>query len=420
MTMTSRLLILYSILLLIVFLRVVFYGNHSRLSDGEEISFTTRLVTTPKEKNHTQQFSIKAPNGESILVRTTKYPRYLYGQKLQVTGTVDHSVLDNGKVIAIMSFPQIQLVQNDTNLLFLSATWIRERIRETFSASLPPTASSLLLGIVLGQKSLPDELVDDLQTTGLMHVVAASGMNVALVAGFLMTVLNHYLNRSIAIKLSILGIGFYTIIAGLEPSILRASIMAVITFSAYLLGRQNTAFVTLFVTASLMLLLKPDLIEDIGFQLSFAATAGMIFLRPHLTISTREEKGSSKSLPFLIQDDLAATIAAQLATVPLLLVYFHNYGLLSIVVNVLVLWTIPPLMIIGGVSSLLGIVLPPIGSFVALVGLPFLFYFETVVRIFAPITPILSIKFLPWPIILGYYILLIAFLIAKKHKTIQS
>ncbi|GIW62057.1 MAG: hypothetical protein KatS3mg089_0909 [Patescibacteria group bacterium] len=417
--MTSRLLILYSTVLLIVILRVVLHGNPSPLAEGEEISFTTRLVTTPKEKNHTQQFFLKAPNGESILVRTTKYPRYLYGQLLQVRGTVDHYVLDNGKIITTMSFPQIQIIQNDINLLFISATWIRERIRETFSASLPPTASSLLLGIVLGQKSLPDEFVKDLQSTGLMHVVAASGMNVALVAGFLMTFLNHYFNRSLAIKLSILGIAFYTIIAGLEPSIMRAGIMAVITFSAYLLGRQNTAFVTLFLTASLMLLLNPDLIEDIGFQLSFAATAGMIFLRPHLAISKQDGKGSSKNLSFLIQDDLAATIAAQLATVPLLLAYFHSYGLLSVVVNALVLWTIPPLMIIGGVASLLGLILPPLGGLVALLSLPFLFYFETMVRIFAPITPIFSINFLPWPIIIGYYILIIAFLISKKHRTIS-
>jgi competence protein ComEC len=399
-------------------LRVVLHGNPPTLADGEEISFTARLITTPKEKTHTQQFSLKAPSGESIVIQTTKYPRYLYGQLLQVRGTVDHYVLDNGKILTTMSFPQIQIVQEDINFLFLSATWIRERIRETFSASLPPTGSSLLLGIVLGEKSLPDKFVKDLQATGLMHVVAASGMNVAIVAGFLMTFLNHYFNRSLAIKLSILGIAFYTIIAGLEPSIMRASIMAVITFSAYILGRQNTAFVTLFLTASLMLLLNPDLIEDIGFQLSFAATAGMIFLRPHLTVFKQKGKGSSKNLSFLIQDDLAATIAAQLTTVPLLLVYFHTYGLLSIVVNSFVLWTIPPLMIIGGVASLLGLILPPIGSFVALLSLPFLFYFETVVRIFAPITPIFSINFLPWPIILGYYILLIAFLIAKKHKTI--
>lgn len=416
--MTSRLIILYSTVLLIVILRVMLHGAPPRLSDGEEISFTTRLITTPKEKNHTQQFFLKAPNGESILVRTTKYPRYLYGQLLKVTGTVDHYVLDNGKVITIMSFPQIQIVQKDMNLLFLSAIWIRERIRETFSASLPPTASSLLLGIVLGQKSLPDEFVQDLQATGLMHVVAASGMNVALVAGFLMTFLNHYFNRSLTIKLSILGIAFYTIIAGLEPSIIRAGIMAVITFSAYLLGRQNTAFITLFLTASLMLLLSPDLIEDIGFQLSFAATAGMIFLRPQLTISTQKGERSTRNLSFFIQDDLAATVAAQLATVPLLLVYFHSYGLLSIVVNALVLWTVPPLMVIGGASSLVGLILPPLGSFIALLSLPFLFYFETVVRIFAPLTPTLAINFLPWPIIVGYYILLIAFLIAKKHRAI--
>ena len=109
------------------------------------------------------------------------------------------------------------------------------------------------------------------QTTGVFHVIAASGMNVSMLSGFLLAVLGRILRRQIALIVSIVAICFYAVLAGLEPSIVRASIMAGIAFTALLLGRQGTALWSLILTALLMLLFNPFLFRDIGFQLSFAA-----------------------------------------------------------------------------------------------------------------------------------------------------
>ena len=138
-----------------------------------------------------------------------------------------------------------------------------------FFQTLPSPSSSLLLGIIFGIKEqMPKDFTDNLRTSGVFHVIAASGMNVTLVAGFLSVFFAFFFKRQIAIGLSILGIIFYAILAGLEPSIIRASVMGILVFSAQILGRQTLAVNFLALTGFVMLFVDPSLIFDIGFQLS--------------------------------------------------------------------------------------------------------------------------------------------------------
>ena len=160
---------------------------------------------------------------------------------------------------------------------------LRQHIISVFEKTLPSNYSSLLLGIVFGIKSsMSSNFLDNLKILGLMHIIAASGMNVTLVAGFLSAIFLLFLKRQIALILTIAGIFIYAFLAGFEPSIVRASIMGMITFTAQILGRQKLAGYSLFATAYIMIIFSPFVIWDIGFQLSFVSTAGLIFLRPVL------------------------------------------------------------------------------------------------------------------------------------------
>jgi competence protein ComEC len=245
-----------------------------------------------------------------------------------------------------------------------------------------------------------------------MHVVAASGMNVTLLAGFLMSIFGVFFHRKVALLLGMSGVVVYAILSGLDPSIVRAAIMAQLAFGAVLFGRQYNGIYGLALTAGAMVLWSPLLIEDIGFQLSVLATLGIIVLNP---LFTRYVKNFA-SLNFVIVEDLITTFSAQVFTLPILLLAFGQYGLLSILVNMLVLWTIPLITIVGGIGVLVGLLVAPLGQAIVYVCLPLLWYFVKVTSFFAGISPVLTFSQLPFSLLLGYYLLLAAGIISFSRK----
>ena len=208
-------------------------------------------------------------------------------------------------------------------------------------------------------------------------------MNVTLIGGFISTGLAFFLKRQIALGVSILAIIFYAVLAGLEASIIRASIMGILVFSSQIMGRQSLAANGLFLAGFVMLFISPILISDIGFQLSFASTLGILSIKP-----------------------LPTTIAAQIATLPILLANFGTYSIYSILVNGLVLWTVPILMMVGGAGAIAGLILEPAGQLLIYLCYPLLLYFETIVNFFGKMGGIITIQTLSWQFIIGYYCLL--------------
>lgn len=274
------------------------------------------------------------------------------------------------------------------------------------------------MGIVFG---IRDDLSEDFEQaiieTGVVHVVAASGMNVTIVAGFLSFIFSLFLRRQIAIVLSILGIIIYAFMAGLEPSILRASVMGGIAFTAQILGRQNLATLSLFLTGFILLFLFPGLLFDIGFQLSFVSTLGLIHFQPVFLTFFKLSKLARKSI---FMESFATTFSAQLATLPILLSNFGTYSLWSIIVNVLVLWTIPILMLLGGIAGIICLFFAPLASFFLYLSLPFLLFFEAVVNFFSSRPLQINLETFPWQFSIGYYFILLSifmFLLKRARVT---
>ncbi|MEX2012900.1 MAG: ComEC/Rec2 family competence protein, partial [Candidatus Levyibacteriota bacterium] len=348
-------------------------------------------------------------NGEDVFITIDTTFSFKFGDKLKISGTLNKRLLEDERSIWTMSYPEIEV---ESNILpFLSD--LHRRSVVLFKRSLPPTSANLLLGIVFGIKEQMDKTFSDqLRNVGVIHVIVASGMNVVMVGGFLSSVFSFFLKRQLALVLTIFGIFFYAILSGFEPPIVRASIMGSFVFISQILGRQNTASYALFLSAFLMLFISPSLISDIGFQLSFAATAGLLYLRPLL------ELGKARNLikRSIIGEDIATTIAAQAATLPILLSNFGAYSLWSILTNALVLWTIPPLMILGGLGAIFGLAFEPLGRIFIYLALPLLLYFEKIVGVFGENGGMLNIENFPWQFAISYYLLLIALILYKVRK----
>lgn len=394
-------------------IRLITYNSQlSILQNGEKVELETRLNDTPEIKNGRQQFRVKTQNGQRVNITTGLIPQYRYGDRIRVSGSVKSNEY-NGHTFFTMNFPKLQIVNNDHNFIARAATEVRRSANDLYQKSMPPVSSSLLSGIVFGgDQGLPKSFMEDLQVSGVLHVIAASGMNVTFVAGALIGVLGAFLKRQIAITIAIFGVLFYAFVSGFEPSIVRASIMSILAFSASLLGRQNFAVGALLITVFTMLFHSPFLISDVGFQLSFLATLGILIIKPVL-----DSKFDKKATLFkLIGDDLGTTIAAQLATIPILMAVFGNYGLLSILVNALVLWTVPILMVIGSVGLFLGMIFEPLGQILLFLAIPILFYFEKVISYFGNLGWTISITEVSPYVWIGYYFILGSVIIFVHNK----
>lgn len=399
--MNLKLLVFFLIILSLKF--YYFYQNQTQFIDGQEIGFEVTILSQPQVIGSQQTFTANYKN-QKIKITTSRFPELSYGDFVNIMGKISNK--NNG---VIMYFPKIETVSNSANILQSSLkkiNIIRQKLITLFSKTLPSPSSSLLLGIIFGIKEqMPKDFTNNLRTSGVFHVIAASGMNVTLIGGFISMFFAFFLRRQIAVGLSILGIMFYAVLAGLEPSIIRASIMGILVFSAQIMGRQTLAMNGLALAGFGMLFVDPTLLLDVGFQLSFAATLGILYIKPLF----RQKEG--------IVSEVLTTIAAQIATLPILLANFGTYSIYSVLVNGLVLWTVPILMMVGGIGAVLGLILAPLGQLLIYLCYPLLLYFEMVVNFFGRIGGIISIQAISWQFIAGYYCLLTSVLLIFKRKT---
>lgn len=398
-----------SFLIIILIFRIFFFfENRPKYQNGQFLNFETDLLSQPKISSKTQRIMLFLEGGQRVFITAPLFPQFNYGDKVSVVGNLTIKPLNNVDEIYFISYPKIKAKNGDKNFILAITGLIRQKVISVFQSNLPPNSSGLLLGIVFGVKeAIPQNFYDTLRVSGTLHVTAASGMNVTMVGGFLATLFSSFLRRQIAVFAAIFGILFYAVLAGLEASIVRASIMGILVFSSQILGRQSIAAYALLLTGYFMLLFDPNLIFDLGFQLSFAATAGLLFIMPLFSFRNA-----------FLGSDLATTLSAQIAVLPILLSTFGTYSLWSVLANTLVLWSIPLLMILGGLGALAGFVFEPLGSLFLYLSLPLLLYFEKVISIFAGFGQ-MNLSIASWPFIAGYYMIIMAVILFLKKRNIH-
>jgi len=222
---------------------------------------------------------------------------------------------------------------------------------------------------------MPRDFYQALVNTGTLHVIAASGFNVSVVAAVLMGVLMRVVSRGWAIGGGIGGIVVYVLIAGASASVIRAGIMGSLTLIAYYLGRPTEARRLLWVSAGIMLLASPLMLLDVGFQLSVAATAGLLYLGPRIQSRFKMLDDRFQFVQSILANYLYSTLAATVATLPIILWHFGTVSWISPIVNLLVLPIIPLIM---GMSA--GILVG--GRVMAWLTYPILAYMVWVIRWF--------------------------------------
>lgn len=242
---------------------------------------------------------------------------------------------------------------------------------------LPEPHAGLLSGILFGTKATLDaEFKQALMTTGTLHIVALSGMNISILTVLVNLVLIRYVKRPIANMLSVAIIIGFIWFVGPSPSVIRAAIMGSISLLSVSVGRQSWPILSWILAVFIMLLLNPLWIADVSFQLSILATLGIILFSTASKVdidpvdplsvpgneiqwsqsaddteTTQKATGLLGTLPGILltflRDDLCVTLAAQVFTIPVIFFQFHRISLISPVTNVLIGWLIAPVTVIG-------------------------------------------------------------------------
>ncbi len=371
---------------------------------GEEIKIEDVLKEEPQLFGQSQSFRL-----QGIRVKTSREPFLHYGDRVEVVGKVEQVLTKKGQKELWLNYPQVNLLAPVATKGWVENVFsLRQKIILFFQRLLPEPAASLVLGVLLGVKSaLPDDFYQDLVRTGTLHVVVASGANVILVASFTFPLLNQFFNRRKALLLTLPLIWFYVFLCGAEPPLLRAAIMTSFSWGGSFFGRQKESWRGLVLAAVLLALFTPEVVFDLGFQLSFASSAGIIFLKNRLEsfFSWLPTLGSFK-------DDLLTTLAAQIFTVPLLLISFGQFSPFSFLANVTLLWLISPIMLLGTILIIVGFFLPFLAPpFSWLVFLPAQFFVKGV-SFWSQVLPFFSFS-LPWWLLIIYGAILMAMILKR-------
>lgn len=397
------------ILSLVLVMRLFFYYQERHIYQvGETYKKTYSFMHEPK-KNSTSQYFF----ADNLFVSIPLYPHFNYGDTVLIVGKVATLKTQKGSLLSIEN-PTVTVVKNH-NVLLSFSKFVRERIEQTILTTISMREGGLLLGIILGVRDKIDgDFYAQLKNAGVLHVIAASGQNVSIVAALLLLTFERIVKRRYALLFTSLGVLFYSFIAGFDPPILRAAIMALVAYGALAFGRQNKGIFALLITAWIMIVHKPEMVEDVSFQLSFLSTFGILVIKPLI------DQIINFRLISLLKDDITTTLSAQIATFPIMLATFGSYSYVTFPVNIVLLWTVPILMIFGGARALLGLVLSILGKPFVLLAYPFLAYFTGIIAVSDKFHYGLSIENLPQAVVAGYYLILIAVLIkfagAERRK----
>jgi len=277
--------------------------------------------------------------------------------------------------------------QGKVNPILLGLENLRQKARSVIFRQFPQPESGLLAGILLGlDNDLPDSLEEAYRSTGTAHIIAISGFNMTVVAGAILFFASRLLNRYRAAALTSVVLVLYTLFVGGSPSVIRAAIMAVAAFGGHLIGRRQVGLNALGFTAALMCLVNPGLTGDASFQLSFAATLGLVIFGNPLQewadklMEKRLDEEQAHRISRPLSQFFLFTLAAQLTTLPIIAAHFGRISLSSLLANPLVLPAQPAVLILGGLSTLAGMVLPAFGKILAIVVWPILAYTNRVVE----------------------------------------
>jgi competence protein ComEC len=328
-------------------------------------------------------------------------------------------------VYTYLTLPRVRVIgQGPRNPFWVFTYALRQKAAAVIQRAYPQPEAALLSGVLLGlEQDLPSDLERAFQDTGTAHIIAISGFNMAILAALILRLFGRLLPVGPAALAAALTIGFYTLLVGANPAVVRAAILGASGLLAGYLGRKQAGLNSLALVAALMCLLDPDLPWDASFQLSFTATLGLVLYADRLQTAfnawagRRLPQGWGRRLAGPLGEYFLVTLAAQVTTLPVTLYHFQRLSPLALVANPLVLPPQPALMVLGGLSVLAGLIYAPLGQALAAVAWPLAAYTTRMVAALAGL-PVAGLSLGPVPagVALALYAALFALTLLPRAR----
>ncbi len=310
-------------------------------------------------------------NSGGVLVRVKgKQGKFGYGDRLRVEGVLYRpstpgnpgsfnyrKYLARQNIVALTTVKpdHVQRLAKGAPGLLGAAAVMREKMMQISRDTLSPTHAAMLNGMMFGSRGeIPHDLQQAFSESGLAHVLCVSGLHVGIVLGGLLILL-----RMMGTPVSWLPgvitpiLLFYGAMTGFGPAVLRATVMALLLLWGHRLGRERDWPTTLALAALIILALNPLQLYEVGFQLSFAATWGILYLGPWL-----QEKMENWRLPGWTKSTLQVTVSAQLGTLPIVIQYFNLVSAASIISNLVALPLTGIILLMGFAAGGIGLIIP--------------------------------------------------------------
>lgn len=397
-------------------------------ADKERKNFSgeVMIVKEPEIKERMQKIIVKTDEGERFLISTGAHAEYSYGDRLKIS-----CVLEIPEMLESFDY-QMYLAKDGIYYLCKSAKierisagegssaygwliWIKNELQERIEKLLPAPQSGLLIGLLLGgNDKVSKDVQEDFSKTGLTHIVAVSGYNVTIIAEYLMLFgIFVGLWRKQAFWLALVGIIVFVTMIGLPASAVRAGVMGMLILWAMKNGRLASAQNAIIFSAVAMLLINPLLLRwDVGFQLSFLATLGIVYFYPLIEKYSIKKNGIS-----FFSEILFLTLSAQVFVLPIILHDFQNLSVISPLANLVVLPIIPLTMLLGFLMLVFSFILPPLATVLAwLTFLPL--KYETMIIEFLADLKFSSVEIanFSWVWVVVWYIILVGLVFFSKRK----
>lgn len=341
---------------------------------NQKVSLIGVIIEEPEKRENNTRLTVKIENSEEkVLITKWHYPEYEYGDKLKIVGNLQEPESFDGfdykeylgykNIFGLMYLPEINLLEkNQASSVKKILFSIKNKLKSSLNKIIPVPESAFMEALLFGDESnISESWKEKLNVTGTRHIAAVSGMNITILVFILFDFL-LFLGfwKDHAFYLSIFLIVFYVLMTGAGASVVRAGAMSIFYLMAEYFGRRNNGSRILIITLIIMLSFNPFLIHDIGFQLSFLALAGLIYIYPILSEFFKKFPNR-----FEIKNNLLGTLSAQVFTLPILIYNFGHISAISPFSNILILPLLPLITISGFIIAFIGMFFKKLALFIS-------------------------------------------------------
>ena len=347
---------------------------YNNLSVEENLNLTGIIIGEKQEKRYYNKYIVEAKYNNKNLklyIYTKKDIELNYGDKIAFSGTYtrpekqrnykgfDYSqYIKQLKVYGTIRCEKIQFIKNNQgNGIFKISNQILERIVSRTKKVLNEETASILLGLILGNKTDIDEQTqDDFRNASMSHILAISGMHVAYVLLGINFIFKNLFGKKNTEIISIFILIFYMFITSFSPSIVRAGIMGIILIFSKLIYRKNDIYNTISISLFLILIYNPFLIQNLGLQLSYGGVIGIVIFNRHIlnilkNINVKNKIYKYKIRPKIdryldkIKEIISVSISVQLFILPLITLYLNTFCPYFLISNLILSFVIGPVVI---------------------------------------------------------------------------